>query len=126
MRTWIVICGLLGAGAVALGAYGAHAMALLDDPVASSRMQTAVAYHFYHVTALFCVCLLAIFKGDHPLLTSSRWLFLIGVLCFSGSLYWLALVGEPAIPRLTPSGGLLLIGAWLALAVYGLVSSKSR
>ena len=125
MRVWVFACGLLGASAVALGAYGAHAMALLEDPAVSSRMQTAVAYHFYHVAALLGVSLLAIYKGDQLALKISRWLFLIGILCFSGSLYWVTLVGELAIPGLTPFGGLLMIGAWLALAAYGWSSSKT-
>ena len=120
MRGWIVACGILGALAVAMGAYGAHAMALLQDPVASGRMHTAVAYHFYHVAALLAVTVMAICRGDHLTLRISRWLFLAGMLSFSGSLYWLSLVGEVAIPRLTPSGGLMLIAAWLALAGYGL------
>ena len=77
MRAWIVTCGLVGALAVAMGAYGAHAMALLDDPVASGRLQTAVSYHFYHTPALLGVCLLTIMNGDHPALRVSRWLFLL-------------------------------------------------
>ena len=125
MRAWIFTCGLLGALAVALGAYGAHAVALLEDPAAGSRLQTAVAYHFYHVAALLGVILLAVSKGDHLALRLSRWLFLIGILCFSGSLYWLVLLGELGIPVVTPFGGLMLIGAWLALAAYGWVSSKT-
>ena len=125
MRVWIITCGLMGASAVAMGAYGAHAMALLDDPIATGRMQTAVDYHFYHLAGLLAATLLATFKGDHLSLKVSRWLFLTGTLCFSGSLYWLALVGEVAVPRMTPTGGLLLIVAWLALAAYGLRSGKS-
>ena len=109
MRAWRFVCGFLGASAVALGAYGAHALALLDDPAASSRLQTAVAYHFYHLAALLCVTVLSIFKGDHLSLRISRWLFLSGILCFSGSLYWLTLLGPLAMQGLTPLGGLLLI-----------------
>ena len=121
MRSWIVVCGLLGALAVAMGAYGAHAMALLEDPIASGRLQTAVTYHFFHTPALLGVCLLAVINGDHLTLRVSRWLFLVGMAAFSGSLYWLALVGSVAIPNLTPFGGLVLIAAWLSLAVYGLL-----
>ena len=125
MRAWIFACGFLGATAVALGAYGAHALVSLEDAAAAVRLQTAVAYHFYHVAALLCVTVLTVSKGEHLALRISRWLFLTGILCFSGSLYWLTLIGPIAIPGLTPLGGLLLIGAWLALAAYAFRSHRT-
>lgn len=91
------VLGFLG---VALGAFGAHA---LKGKVDEDLWRTAVSYQMWHVLAAMVVAA--------PLAKS---LFLAGVVVFSGTLYALALGGPRWLGAVTPIGGLLLLGGWLA------------
>lgn len=74
--------------------------------------QTAVQYHFWHALALLAIPQLA---GAWA--KTAGWLFITGVLVFSGSLYALALGAPRALGMVTPLGGAALILGWLAFAV---------
>ncbi len=105
--------------AVALGAFGAHALRDRLDAYAMGVFETAVQYHFYHALALLAVGMLVLQQGSSPLLRSSGWLFLVGLLLFSGSLYALSLTGIRWLGAITPLGGLALIAGWACLATAG-------
>ena len=107
---------MLGAAAVVLGAFGAHALKERLGTDALQLWQTAVQYHFWHVLALLAVAL----AGSGPWFKTAGWLLIAGVLLFSGSLYALALGAPRALGMVTPLGGLALILGWLALAVAAL------
>ena len=112
----LAIAGLSGFTAVALGAFGAHG---LKDRLAPDLMvvyQTAVQYHFYHALALLAVGIIALSQPHSTLLKSSGWLFLLGTVIFSGSLYVLAISGTKWLGAVTPLGGLAFIGGWACLA----------
>jgi uncharacterized membrane protein YgdD (TMEM256/DUF423 family) len=94
-----------------LGAFGAHALKTQLSAEALSVWQTAAQYHFWHALALLAVAL----AGSGPWFKAAGWLFVAGVLLFSGSLYALAL-GVPA-GLVTPLGGAALILGWVAFAV---------
>jgi len=114
-RLWWAVAGLLGVAAVALGAFGAHALAAADADLAS-RFATASRYHFYHVLALGLALALAR-DGDALGLRLARWLFLVGMILFSGALYLSALSGGATSTAIAPLGGVLLMAAWLVLGV---------
>ncbi|MEA3195396.1 MAG: hypothetical protein QOD26_3729 [Betaproteobacteria bacterium] len=95
-----------------LGAFGAHALKARLGGEALSIWQTAVQYHFVHALALLATPQLA---GAWA--KAAGWLFIIGVLVFSGSLYALALGAPRPIGMVTPIGGVALILGWIALAV---------
>lgn len=95
-----------------LGAFGAHALKARLDGEALSIWQTAVQYHFWHALALLATPQLA---GAWA--KTSGWLFVGGVVLFSGSLYALALGAPRAFGMVTPIGGVALILGWLAFAV---------
>ncbi|HCS28303.1 MAG TPA: DUF423 domain-containing protein [Spongiibacteraceae bacterium] len=107
--------------AVALGAFGAHALKSRLSPELLSVYETAVQYHFYHALALFGVALLmanALPSGlQQSLLKASAVLFLAGLVLFSGSLYALALSGVKVLGAITPVGGLCFLAAWACLFV---------
>lgn len=106
-----LLVGLAGASAVALGAFGAHALRDVLDVRGSELWHTAVSYHFWHALALACVSFAA----------TGRWrrigmaAFLLGIVLFSGSLYALALGAPRWCGALTPLGGLSFIVGWIAL-----------
>jgi uncharacterized membrane protein YgdD (TMEM256/DUF423 family) len=102
--------------AVALGAFGAHALkeVLTDD--LKAIYETGVRYHVYHALALFVVAWLS---RDNPskAVRAAGWCFFIGIYFFSGSLYALCLTGIRKFGAVTPIGGLLFLAGW-ALLVF--------
>ena len=113
---FLVLGALLGAAAVVLGAFGAHALKgrLAADAMAVYR--TAVEYHFYHAIGLALIGAVAMRLPDSAVLASAGWAMLAGVVLFSGSLYVLAVTGVRWLGAVTPVGGLAFIMAWLLFA----------
>ncbi len=121
---FVFIAGVFGMAAVVLGAFGAHALKNYLEASQLSAYQTGISYQFYHTLAMFAIAL----SGSAP--TSKTrlafWLFLVGILLFCGSLYWITLSKAGLIPMLwiigpiTPIGGLFFIAGWSVLAIHGL------
>ena len=115
---FIFIGSILAAVAVALGAFGAHALEarLGDDNL--RRWETAVRYQLFHSIGLIAVGLVeqAGTASIHGWLELSGGLMQGGIVFFSGSLYALALSGRRWLGAVAPLGGLLLIAAWLVMA----------
>ena len=109
-------CGML---AVIFGAFGAHALKGRLDDYAMGVFETAVQYHFYHSFALLAVGIIALSQPHSAMLRSSGWLFFLGLVIFSGSLYLLSLSGLRWLGAIAPLGGLALIGGWACLAGVG-------
>ncbi len=106
-----------GMAAVILGAFGAHGLkGKLSDSLMSA-FNTGVEYHFYHTLALLAVAMMIQFWMSKTFLWVSAYLFLAGILFFSGSLYGLALGAPRWFGPITPLGGLLFILAWGNLAI---------
>ena len=118
-KLFITLASLSGMTAVMLGAFGAHALRERLDDYARGVFETAVQYHFYHSLALLAVGLLAVSQPQTVMLKSSGWLFLIGILIFSGSLYLLSITGVRWLGAVTPLGGLAFIAGWACLAATG-------
>ncbi len=115
--TWISAGALGMALAVALGAFGAHALKGRLDAYAMSIWEKAVFYQAIHALGLVVTPLLA--KTGLVTAAGAAWtcgLLLAGILLFSGSLYLLALTGARALGAITPFGGAAFIAAWLVLA----------
>ncbi len=104
---------VLGGLGVALGAFGAHGLAERIAPDRLAIYETGVRYQLVHALALLAVAALCREgSGNRP-----AWLFVAGVVVFSGTLYALALGGPRWLGAVTPLGGLALIGGWIALAL---------
>jgi uncharacterized membrane protein YgdD (TMEM256/DUF423 family) len=118
-RVFITVGALSGFLAVALGAFGAHALRERLSAESLQVFQTGVTYQMYHALALLAVgVLLARFSIDgSPWLTAAGWLFVAGSLLFSGSLYLLSLSGTTWLGAITPLGGVAFLLGWLSLAV---------
>ena len=103
--------------AVALGAFGAHALKKTLAPELMAVYETAVNYHFYHALGLLAVGLLALHLPESGTLRWAGFLMVVGLLLFSGSLYALSLSGLRWLGAITPAGGVAFLAAWLLLAV---------
>ena len=109
--TALRISATLGFLAVALGAFGAHALkGTLEAGGQVETWRTAAQYHLIHAVALTALALHA------PLRVWAWRLWLAGTILFSGSLYALALSGVKWLGAITPLGGALLLGGWGVLA----------
>lgn len=105
--------------AVAAGAFGAHALESRVTDAGLRTFETAARYQMYHALALlFAGRFLA--RRPTGVLLASCWLFLLGTVLFSGSLYALALSGARWLGAVTPAGGLLFLLGWLCLALGAL------
>ena len=117
----IRLAALLGALSVALGAFGAHGLEKLVTVDQLEIYHTGVRYSFYHTFSIgLAGALYALPVVDRRRLAAAVWLWLIGTLLFSGSLYLLSLREVHGLPvavlgPVTPIGGLLLIGGWISL-----------
>jgi len=110
---WIRVAAAFGAVAVALGAFGAHGLRGRIAPEQLASWQTAVHYQLLHAIALLALGLWSDATG-RPL-GATPWLFAIGMLCFSGSIYGLVLGSWRWLGPVTPLGGVALIAGWVAL-----------
>lgn len=118
-QVFIFIAAVNGLVAVALGAFGAHALKAKLTPTLLAVWQTAVQYHFYHVFALLIVALL-LKSLNNAYLHWSGIVFTLGLLLFCGSLYALALGGPKWLGPITPLGGLFFMIGWGLLAAGAL------
>ena len=108
------LCMFLG---VAAGAFGAHALKETLTPEGKTVYQTAVLYHLIHGLALLAVGWLATLKPHEPLVEKAGWAFVVGIVLFSGSLYFLSLTGIKKLGLVTPFGGLAFLIGWICLAL---------
>jgi len=115
-RLALTLAALLMFIAVALGAFGAHALKARLSADMLGVWQTAVQYHAWHALALLAVGLMLRNWPELAPLQWAGWLFVVGIVLFSGSLYALALTGTRFLGAITPLGGVAFLVGWLALA----------
>ena len=116
-KLFLAAGGLAALAAVALGAFGAHALKSRLSAEMLAVWRTGVEYHVYHALGLLAVGLVATQLPESALLKWSGWLMLAGIVLFSGSLYALALSGERWLGAITPVGGIAFLAAWALFVV---------
>jgi uncharacterized membrane protein YgdD (TMEM256/DUF423 family) len=113
------VFGALGAAfsflAVALGAFGAHALRSRLDARALDVFEVAVRYQFFHALALL-VLAVVLDRWPGPVGTGAGWAFVLGIVVFSGSLYLLVATGNSRWGAVTPLGGVAFLIGWVLLA----------
>ena len=119
-RHAITLGAVLGALGIAIGAMVRHVVEDRIDPSQLKVLEIGAHYQVYHSLALVLVGTVAR-ANPSRWLSAAAWLFLLGMLLFSGCLYLHVATQSTARPLmlLIPVGGSLLILAWLALAVHG-------
>jgi uncharacterized membrane protein YgdD (TMEM256/DUF423 family) len=113
-RVFFILGAVLAGMGVAAGAFGAHALRTRLTPEVLGVFEVGVRYHLIHALALLIVAWATTrWPGTGPI--AAGWLFLGGILLFSGSLYGLSLSGVRGLGAITPFGGVALIVGWLVL-----------
>lgn len=117
----VAVAAVMAFLAVALGAFGAHGLKeTLEASGKAGTWQTAADYQFWHALALFALGLAPV-KGRA--ITTVAWFWAVGVLVFSGSLYFLALSDMRWLGPVTPLGGTCFLIGWGILAVIAVKSA---
>lgn len=111
------IAASLGLLAIVLGAFGAHALKETLSVEALLSFETAVRYQMYHV-------LVVLFVNTFDKISEKQknyisYLFFVGILCFSGSIYAIQLlkISAKTIWFITPLGGLFFCVGWFLLFI---------
>lgn len=107
---------MFGFLAVALGAFGAHALKGRLSPEDLTIFETGVRYQMYHALALLLLATLLVRGGTAGSYTLAGWAFSVGILLFSGSLYLMVFSGQRWLGAVTPLGGVAFLIGWMALA----------
>jgi uncharacterized membrane protein YgdD (TMEM256/DUF423 family) len=113
-RLWLFLGALNGLISVAAGAYGRHGAL---EAAAREMFGIASHYQMTHGLALLAVAWLAS-RHEGGWLTAPNVAgaaFTLGLLLFSGSLYWFGITGLVPVEGSAPTGGFLLMFGWLAL-----------
>ncbi|MDO8605408.1 MAG: DUF423 domain-containing protein [Phaeospirillum sp.] len=110
MRPWIFLAGVNGTLALGFASYGAHGVHAGVAPL----VEQGSLFQLIHAVVLLSVDRLA-GEGRRRAAIGGA-LIALGVLLFSGSLYFKALIGPFPIPMVTPAGGVSLILGWIMLA----------
>ena len=97
--------------AVITGAFAAHALKSKLSPDMFQVFEVAVRYQMYHALGLIAVAW-ASTQWSSQLITAAGWLFVAGIVIFSGSLYILSLTGVRWLGAITPIGGAAFIIGW--------------
>ncbi len=114
-RIFFLLSGLFGGLSVALGAFAAHGLRARLTPDMLANFETAARYQMYHALTLLAVAWAITRWPNSSLPGIAGWLFVAGIVIFSGSLYLLSLTGLRWLGAITPIGGLAFIAGWLCL-----------
>ncbi|MEJ2677789.1 MAG: DUF423 domain-containing protein [Gemmatimonadota bacterium] len=114
-RTLFATGGILGLLAVAAGAFSAHALGTRISPERMEWFQLGARYQMYHAFAILAAAWAAT-RWPGPMPAAAGWLFLAGIIVFSGSLYAMALGAPRWLGAITPIGGTAFLVGWLLLA----------
>jgi len=101
---------------VAAGAFGAHGLEARLNAEMLSVFEIGVRYQMYHAFGLLAATW-AYAKWPSKLVSSGGWLFVIGTVLFSGSLYLLSTTGLKWFGAITPFGGVAFLAGWGSLAL---------
>ena len=118
MKTAIILAAIFGFFGVTLGAFGAHALKdKFKEEKYVKNWETAVSYQFTHTFAIALTGILMHLLGATSSLTWAMYLFVAGIVIFSGSLYVLSLTGIKKLGAITPIGGLCMLAGWVLLFI---------
>jgi len=133
-ENWVGIGAIFGGLAVTIGAFGAHglrpspedlrAMSPIVREATERRLEnyeTGVRYHAYHALAIVGLGAFAMrATSGGRAVNLAGWLFVAGILLFSGPLYGIGVGGPRALGMVAPLGGVAMIAGWVAFAMGAL------
>jgi uncharacterized membrane protein YgdD (TMEM256/DUF423 family) len=134
VRWLMIVVAIFGASGVAIGAAGAHALPDLlggrglDAAEVSKeieRVETGVRYQLFHTVALLCLSLSPATQNSR-LLKLSAAAMSVGILLFSGGLFYHVFFNNAAVMKIVPYGGTLMIASWVGLGLSAIFYSGKQ
>ena len=118
----------MGAVAIVLGAFGAHALKRVLTESQLNTFEVGVRYQMYHALFLLLIANLNFLALKEK--TIIMYLIIVGVLLFSGSIYLLSTstitkIKTSFLGPLTPLGGVFLIASWVYLFYISIVKNTN-
>lgn len=113
---WLFIAAILGGLSVILGAFGSHILEDILNTKDYDIFRTGVRYQMWHTLAILLVSTLKD-SMDSKQYGRIQFLFLLGIIFFSGSLYILVISGLRWFGAITPIGGVSFVAGWILLAI---------
>jgi len=110
---------------VAAGAFGAHSLRDVVSLHYLNVFETAVRYQMYHAIGLLVTGFM-LDRREDTYFRFAGWMFVAGILLFSGSLYILSLTGKSWVGAITPFGGVSFLAGWFLLILGIFTSSKNK
>ncbi|MFD1178782.1 DUF423 domain-containing protein [Paenibacillus puldeungensis] len=117
MQTLVALGAIMMFLAVALGAFGAHALKNILVGEKLKTYQTGIQYHIAHGLGLILLGIIADQSAHASLVVTAGWFLLAGIILFSGSLYALSLTGIRKLGAITPLGGICFLTGWAILLI---------
>ena len=114
-RIFFALGSVFGGLAVGLGAFGAHGLRPTLSAADMATFETAARYQMYHALGLLAVAWVYT-RWPGTLVVVAGWLFVAGIVVFSGSLFTLVLTGQRWLGAVTPLGGLCFLAGWALIA----------
>jgi uncharacterized membrane protein YgdD (TMEM256/DUF423 family) len=119
-RTLIVIAGLMGAAGIILAAMGAHG-------ANTGRLTAASSMLLFHATVIIGATLLAAQRLVQVRVAQAAAIgWVVGAVLFASDLALRDLAGHALFPMAAPTGGVIMIISWLALALAALIKDFAR
>ena len=115
VRLFFTLGSALAGLAVGLGAFGAHGLRNVLSAEDLATFEVGVRYQMYHALALVAVAWAAT-RWDSSAVVVAGWMFVAGIVLFSGSLYLLVITGPRWLGAITPLGGVAFLIGWALLA----------
>ena len=117
MQQLIILAAIFGAIGVGLGAFGAHSLAArLESYGRTDTFRTATLYHLVHVLAILGAAWVSM-QFDSSFAVYAGYVFAVGIVLFSGSLYVLAIFNIGIMGAVAPLGGIAMIVGWVLLGL---------
>lgn len=113
-RVLVFLGGLAGAAGVALSAAAAHS--------GGGNMATAASFLLMHAPALLALSLIATSR----IARYGGFIIALGLILFCGDLLARQFLGSRLFPYAAPSGGMMMIGGWLVVAISALIPGQGR
>jgi len=117
-RFFLLLAGFFGATGVILGSLSSHALTHILSNNQLDIFKLGVQYQMYHALALLAVGIWLNYQKSRFLIIAS-WLFILGIIFFSGTMYSITYLGLPNIGT-APIGGFAFIFGWLLLMIAAL------
>jgi len=112
----LMVSGISGFIFVSLGAFAAHGLTPILSGYQITVFKTGVLYQALHTFSIIACAILLKLKFNEKVqkgLFRAAICFIIGILCFSGSLYGLTLTGVKWFGPITPIGGVMFLVGWV-------------